>query len=911
MALLSPNQRLFSFDSPLGPDLLMNAFKGTEQISALFEFDLELVSENPSLDWDQIVDKNVTVGLRQHDGTTFRYFNGYINHFEPLKSDGRLNYYQAKMVPWLWYLTQTSDNLIYQEKTIVQVIEATFQKYGFRDYDVKSLGDRHARWINCCQYGETAFSFVSRLMEAEGVYYYFKQENGKHTMMLVDHLSSHLPQPFQPMVRYEHQEGAGLFRTEDTIFESTMKKVIRPNKYAHKDFNFLIPSHELYYEAPTPNFMGSQRTLEVYDYPGDFEWQADAPDWGKLRQEELESDRVRCAGQGNCRSLAPGYKFDLTHHPRPEQNINYLVIKVIHEAHEGSWIAGSDAEEGKYWNHFESMPSSVQFRVGRKTEIPNIGSIQTARVVGPQGEEIYTDEYGRVKVHMHWDRTHPNEDSSCWIRVMQPIAGHGFGHIWIPRVGQEVIVQFVEGDPDRPVITGCLYNHENHPPYKLPDNKNWSGVMTRSTKKAQPSEFNELRFVDTRGDELYVMHAQKDMQISVENDTVEVVTRDRTLKTGRDQVETVGRDKHSSVSGSFSEEIQGQVSITAHKDLHQKVSGSVLLEAGGDIHLKAGGRIVLEAAKGITFLGFSGNSFIDVTNAGVAIQGNMVQINCGLGIPLGALSANPLAPLLPSLPGLGGDLSSLAGMSTIANLATGMTGALSGALGGALGTVSGALESAVSGVTGAATGALAGVTGALAGTVGQVTGEVTNALGQVTGELTGALGGVTGIAGNALEQLSSEASGALGSVTGPLSGAMGQINAELGNALNQVTDPASGILSGAAAMPGDVMGQIGGGISGVAGGIAGPADAAPAASIAGSMSNIAEFADMLEGQGGQPAAGADLGTSVGQAAGGAAPGGPNQAPADVPKRDLSSNPWVVPDDPGGSGNPGGQNQGGE
>ena len=666
MENLSQQNRLFSFDSPLGPNtLLVNSFGGTEQLSEIYHFELELVSENFSIDWDQIIDRNVTVGIRWREGSGYRYFNGYINKFEPIRHQGRYAYYSAEMVPWLWYLTVTTDNLIYQEMTVVEVIEKTFQKYGFQDYDVSSLGDRHAKWINCCQYQESAFDYVSRLMEIEGIYYYFKHEQGKHTMILVDHLSAHEPCPQQSTMRLEHQSGGGGYQEEDTIFSSNMTKVIRPNKYAHKDYNFLIPSHQLYYEAPTGQFMGSNRTLEVYDYPGDIDWEKDSPDWAALRQEELELDRVQVQGNGNCRAMMPGYRFDLIQHDRPEQDLNYLITKVGHHAHEGSF-SSMDSAASTYENTFSTIPSTVQFRPKCKTETPNIGSIQTARVVGPEGEEIYTDEYGRVKVHFHWDRTTPNENSSCWIRVMQPIAGPGFGHIWLPRVGQEVIVQFVEGDPDRPVITGCLYNHVNHPPYTLPDNKNWSGVKTRSTKNGDATEFNELRFVDTKGDELYIMHAQNNMQITVENDTIEVVDRDRTMEVKRDQIELVDRNKNSTVKGDYSTDIQGQLSLNARKDINEKAAGTFILQAGGDIHLKAGGRIVLEAANGVTFIGAQGSSFIDCTQAGVTLQGPKVWVNCGLPMPAGALSATPTPPNLPALPGTV-DLSSVSPVPNLAN----------------------------------------------------------------------------------------------------------------------------------------------------------------------------------------------------------------------------------------------------
>jgi type VI secretion system secreted protein VgrG len=316
--------------------------------------------------------------------------------------------------------------------------------------------------------------------------------------------------------------------------------------------------------------------------------------------------------------------------------------------------------------------------------------MQTATVVGPKGEEIYTDDYGRVKVHFHWDRRPSDENSSCWIRVMQPIAGPGFGHIWLPRVGQEVIVQFLEGDPDRPVITGCLYNHVNHPPYiPVPKFKDWSGIKTRSTKKGKPTEFNELRFVDTKGDELYVMHAQKDMQITVENDTIELVDRDRILQVKRNQVEMVQADKHNTVKGNFKEDIQGEMSINAQKNVNEKAAGNFLLEAGGEVHIKAGLRIVLEAPN-ITFLGPGG--FIDCTALGIAIQAPNVWLNCGLGLPTGAMGAMPQLPIVPNLPA-GFDMSMLSHMPNLPTMLNSQDSATAGSSGSASGGSAGSLAS--------------------------------------------------------------------------------------------------------------------------------------------------------------------------------------------------------------------------
>jgi type VI secretion system secreted protein VgrG len=938
MALITQNQRLFSLQTPLGPDkLLVNSIAGTEQLSELFKFELELVSEDFSIDWDQIVDKNVTVGIRQSDGTSFRYINGYISNFEPSKHDGRLAYYCADLVPWTWYLTLTTDNLIYQEKTVVEVIEATFQKYGFQDYDVSSLGDRHAKWMNCCQYGESAFTFVSRLMEVEGIYYFYKHEQGKHTMMLVDHLSAHVPCPFQSAIRLDHEVGAGLLRQEDTIFLSNMTKNIRPNKHAHKDFNFEIPSHQLYFEAPVQGFMGSNRNLEVYDYPGDFDWEKDAPDWGDLRQEELAVDRVEVAGNGNCRSLIPGYRFDLTQHDRPEQNLNYLVTKVTHKGHEGSWIAGTDIGSASYENTFESMPSSVQYRPGRKTESPNIQSIQTAKVVGPKGEEIYTDEWGRVKVHFHWDRKPADENSSCWIRVMQPIAGPGFGHIWLPRVGQEVVVQFVEGDPDRPLITGCLYNHENHPPYTLPANKNWSGVKTRSTKKGKPTDFNELRFVDTKGSELYVMHAQKDMQVTVENDTIEVVDRDRTLTIKRNQTETVKGDKHNSVSGNFNEDIQGKMSLNVKKDITEKAGGTFILQAGGDIHLKAGGRIVLEAAGGITFLGANGASFINCTAAGVAIQGPQVQLNCGLPLPTGALSAVPTLPSLPNLP-TGLNLSSLSSIPNLASATSGITGAVSGVTSGITGAVSGVtsgITGAVSGVTSGITGAVSGVTSGITGAVGGVTSGITGAVGGVTSGITGAVSGVTsgiqgavgGVTSGIQGAVGGATSGIQGAVSGVTSGIQGAVTSGIQGAVGGATSGIQGAMGGVTsgiqgAVTSGIQGAVGGATSGIQGAVSGvtsgiqgaasgvtpgnpgaasgPTPGNPSAvsgAAPGNPSAMGNVASQLSGAGsgaapGNPDAMGNVASQFSDAIGGGAPGATDESVGNL--AGLASNPWVNP-----------------
>lgn len=661
--LLSQKHRLLSFDSPLGEKLLVTEFSGTEAISQMFHFNLKLASEDFGIHWNQIVGKNVTVGIRHLDGVTFRYWNGIVSKFAPIRHPGRLAYYKAEMVPWLWFLTNTKDCLYFQDETVPDIIAETFDKYGLNDWEfnLTDQNDRHTPWEYCCQYRESAFHFVSRLMEIEGIYYYFRHEKGKHTLVMLDDKTGHVDLPFQAQFRLDHQIGEGLLRTEETIFNVDMFKHVKPASYHHKEFNFEQPDNPLLFWSNVDDSEDAVQEYEVYDYPGEFEDPTDGRDWSTVRQEEQEHDRILSRGEGNGRAMTPGYRISLTEHDRHEQNIDYLITSVEHTATEGTLLPGTDTGVASYKNSFVLIPFEVQYRARRDTKHHQMLGSQTAIVVGPKGEEIHTDKYGRVKVQFHWDRHGKfDENSSCWIRVMQPIAGPQFGHIWLPRIGQEVIVDFLEGDPDRPIITGCVYNEKNMPPYPLPDKKNWSGIKTRSTIGGTAKNYNELRFVDTKGEELYVMHAERDMEITVNHDTSEEVDHDRTLLVKHDQTETIEHDKHITVKGEQREEIQKDfhhavkgerreevkknLSLQVDGKIDEKAGGNFTLESAGDVHIKAAGRIILEAAQGILFIGKGG--FIDVTDQ-VIIQGSQVYINCGKGMPDGANDADPQAPLSP------------------------------------------------------------------------------------------------------------------------------------------------------------------------------------------------------------------------------------------------------------------------
>src|SRR5271165_1227723 len=500
--------RALKIDTPLGPDkLLLRALSGQETISQLFRFQLDLLSEDDSISFDGIVGKNVTLHLEIADGV--RHWNGFISHFSQGTRDERFASYRAEMVPWTWFLTRTADCRIFQNKTAPDIIQKIFTDLGFQDYQLQLHNSYRIRDY-CVQYRETDFNFVSRLMEEEGIYYYFEHEPGKHTMVLADDATSHQPCPGQAKARCRSPKGG--WSPDDVIEELQLEQEYRPHAWAHTDYNF---------ETPRTNLMVTvqqEPIYEIYDYPGIYPKRADGDKLAKMRLEETTAFEKRSSGRSNCRCFCAGYSVEVAEHYRDDANKKWLLTSVYHQATMGGSYATGGAEEGMHYsNSFECIPATVLFCPTRLTPKPHVQGCQTAVVVGPAGEEIYTDKYGRVKVQFHWDREgKKNEYSSCWMRVSYPWAGKSWGGIHIPRIGQEVIVDFLEGDPDRPIITGRVYHAENMPPWGLPDKKVISGIKSDSTKGG--GGYNEYSMDDTKGNELITIHAQYDMGTTVEHD---------------------------------------------------------------------------------------------------------------------------------------------------------------------------------------------------------------------------------------------------------------------------------------------------------------------------------------------------------------------------------------------------------
>lgn len=627
---LSQHNRLFYIDTPLGKDkLLVRKLHGREAMSEAFFFSVDVVSDDPRLNITELVGKKITLAIRQSDETSFRYFNGYVRRAKNLPAVGFLAQFRLEVVPWLWLLTRTADCYIHQNKTVPEVVEWVFKKFGFTDYrlELRNTGN-YGPWIYLTQYRETAFEFVNRLLEVEGIFYFFEQKQGKHTMVIADAPAAHQPCPHQSRVKVERAFGRGYKRSEDTVYSWDVEKNVRSGKYSHRDYNFEKPDTDMQSEVPARARGTGNDKFEVYDYPGEFEEHGEGSAWVRLRMEEEETDEEFVRGTSCSRSLMPGFKFDLTGHERRDQNRSYVVTEVVHSGEEENFLPEDQGRPARYTNSFRCIPFDIPYRPARKTPKHIMRGVQTATVVGKKGEEITCDKYGRVKVQFHWDRVgKKDEGSSCWIRVSQPWAGQNYGGMWLPRIGQEVIVDFIEGDPDRPIITGRVYNANQMPAWKLPDKQNWSGFKTRSTKGGGQDNANELRFDDTKGEENIVLHAEKDLEISVEKETVVDTGTDYHLLVGKNLCEEVKDDHDATVGGNYAHSVSKEITIASGQGFSVSAGSDAAIEASGEIHLKAGTKIVLEASMGISFVGSGG--FIDIGPAGVTIQGTMVKINSG------------------------------------------------------------------------------------------------------------------------------------------------------------------------------------------------------------------------------------------------------------------------------------------
>ncbi|MET0065409.1 MAG: type VI secretion system tip protein TssI/VgrG [Candidatus Thiodiazotropha sp.] len=573
MAFTQSNRQLL-IKTPLGPDeLLILRMEAREEQGRLFEFTVDLLSDNESIVHDDLLGKPMTVEMDMVEGSK-RYFNGYVSRFTQVGHIAFFAHYRATLRPWLWFLTRTSDCRIFQNKKVPDIIKEVFRDNGFTDFEDK-LSASYREWEYCVQYRETDFNFVSRLMEQEGIYYFFTHVDGKHTLILCDGYSSHSPLEAYTEIPYLPATESGSSRWTDYVYQWSYTKSVQPGRYAHTDYDFKKPKSDLAVNAPQPRGY-TYSDLEIYDYPGEYEETSDGDSYARSRIEEIQCGYEVLEGEGIARGLCTGGLFSLIEHPRGDQNREYLITSTTCYLHSDAFESVPEIAEGPLFTcEFRCADSKENFRTSRTTPKPMVQGPQTAVVVGKAGEEIYTDEYGRVKLQFHWDRYGGrDENSSCWVRVAQVWAGKNWGAMHIPRIGQEVIVDFLEGDPDRPIITGRVYNADQMPPYGLPANMTQSGIKSRSSKGGSGENFNEIRFEDKKDEEQVYIHAEKNQDNVVENNETTQVGVNRTENVGNDETISIGHDR--------TEDVGNNETITIGVDRTETVGSNETVTIGSN-----------------------------------------------------------------------------------------------------------------------------------------------------------------------------------------------------------------------------------------------------------------------------------------------------------------------------------------
>jgi type VI secretion system secreted protein VgrG len=521
------DNRSVELTTPFGKDvLLFSQLSGSERLSQPFHLELSLLSEKGDLDANKILGQPVSVSFELAWGGQDRVFHGLVSDFTQLSYGERLHEYQATVRPWFWFLSRTADCRVFQDKTVKEIFETLAKELGFSDFRFDLKGT-YKKLAYCVQYRETAFNFLSRLLEQEGIYYFFEHTSQKHTMVLVDDSGSHKAVGGYEKVPYYPPTKSHALRERDHLTSWTRVLSVQPGVYATTDFDFKKPSTSLL-KSHSIRRSHASASFEIFDYPAELPAMKDddasaldadvAERIAKTRIEELQAGHAVAHGQGNAMGLAVGAQFKLEDYPRQDLNIKYLIVAANYTLASNAYESGASGDSG-FQVTIEAIDAQTQYRPPRVTPKPVVQGAQTATVVGKSGEEIDTDKLGRVKVQFHWDRKGSKDDkSSCRVRVAQVWAGQKWGAIHIPRIGQEVIVSFLEGDPDRPIITGRVYNGTQEPPYTLPANATQSGIKSRSSKGGNDKNFNEIRFEDKKGSEELLIHAEKDFKVDVEND---------------------------------------------------------------------------------------------------------------------------------------------------------------------------------------------------------------------------------------------------------------------------------------------------------------------------------------------------------------------------------------------------------
>jgi type VI secretion system secreted protein VgrG len=611
----SQDGRLLKIDTVLGKDkLLLTRLAGEEEVSKPFRYCATMLSEDRDIAAERLIGTQVTLWVRNYRAGDVP-ISGVVRSFSAGSVDARgLREYHVEIVPWLWFLSCTTDCRIFQHLTVPKIIETVFRERGCSDFEMSGLIGRYQPLDFCVQYRETALDFVSRWMEELGIFYFFRHEADRHVMVLGDHNLA-----FKPVV--EKNAVVGGSGGDVTAWEHAWE--FRPGRWAHKDFAFKTPSQDLTTTEASLLKLPRADALERYDYPGGYTQKDDGQAQTRLRMEELEARWHIVSGESSCASFFAGGKFTVARHPqKSEENQDYVLIRVAHRASDDSHLSGS-APPPSYDNSFEAVPAKTRFRPPSRTAWPFVQGPQTATVVGPPGETIHTDKYGRVRLQFHWDRRGKRDDkSSCWVRVAQNWAGRGWGGVFIPHVGHEVVVSFLDGDPDLPLVTGRVYNAENVKALNLPANKTQSSIQDHAG--------NHITMEGKAGVQDLRANAVKDMNVTVANDYNETVKKgNRTIR-----VET----------GTNTEIIEGTTEITINTGpltvivkknaaTYASQKTTTIKSTEADVHVQAETQIALDVGASHLLMKKDGSVSLDakqITITGsdkVTIKGGMIYLN--------------------------------------------------------------------------------------------------------------------------------------------------------------------------------------------------------------------------------------------------------------------------------------------
>ncbi|MBX8529507.1 type VI secretion system tip protein VgrG [Pseudomonas cichorii] len=626
-------------------DLQVLSFTGTESISQAFRFDVELVSENPDLDLEKLLHKQAFLAFDPQGSG----IHGQIYRIAQGDAGKRLTRYTLSLVPQLQYLHHRTNQRIYQQLSAPEIIALILEEHGIKGNAYSfQLSQQCPKREYCVQYDETDLHFIQRLCEEEGIHYHFQHSEKLHLLVFGDDQTV-FPKLGQPTA---YVQGSGLVADVPVIKGLQLRLETRTSRVTRRDYDFEKPNMQLE-AAYKPAGESTEPDLEDYDYPGQFLDRARGKFLSQRALERHRADYQQVEGWGDQTTLTSGHFLELSDHPRTEWNDLWLLTEIFHEGKQPQVLeesVTSDTTDNKddfhqgYRNRFLATPWAVFYRPALEHTKPRVLGTQTATVTGPKGEEIHCDQYGRIKVQFHWDREGQADDkTTCWLRVSSAWAGDRYGAISIPRIGMEVLVTFLEGDPDQPLVNGCLYHKENQVPYPLPANKTRTVFKTLSSPGG--GGYNELRIEDKKGAEQIYIHAQRDWDENIEHDQKIRVGNERHDTVEKNTYTELKAEEHRTTHSDRKVEVRMDDHLTIGQNQHVKLGTAQLTSVGREMHLKAGDKIVIEAGTELTALG--GGSFIKLDGGGITMIGPVVKVNAGGS----AGSGTGIAIKPPVLPG--------------------------------------------------------------------------------------------------------------------------------------------------------------------------------------------------------------------------------------------------------------------